>query len=287
MKPEVMRALIAAGATAEMLVAAIEAEQQEAERIQADRKAKAAARQKAKRERDKLASDADCHAMSRDVTQSHGDNANVTPVTRTTPPSPSNGSPTPPPITTPSTPSASLRSAGARGARLPDDWEPSAETFRTCCEALGSAPAVNAQLLRFRDYWRAQPGQKGVKLDWDATFRNWCRRAAETTGPPRGQVQPFTRRDIRENKTDAAISKLENFNRSRLGGGEAGQGLSGDQCDRSGGFLGVADRASVQVSAMGFGAGDECDQRPAGEVQILPPDRGDQGRIGQVGGRRS
>lgn len=27
----------------------------------------------------------------------------------------------------------------------------------------------------FRDYWIAQPGQKGVKTDWDATWRNWVR----------------------------------------------------------------------------------------------------------------
>jgi len=28
----------------------------------------------------------------------------------------------------------------------------------------------------FRDYWVAQPGQKGVKTDWTATWRNWVRR---------------------------------------------------------------------------------------------------------------
>lgn len=28
---------------------------------------------------------------------------------------------------------------------------------------------------RFRDYWKAQPGQRGVKADWFATWRNWCR----------------------------------------------------------------------------------------------------------------
>ena len=34
----------------------------------------------------------------------------------------------------------------------------------------------------FRDYWKAQPASKGVKADWDATWRNWCRRANERTG---------------------------------------------------------------------------------------------------------
>jgi hypothetical protein len=32
---------------------------------------------------------------------------------------------------------------------------------------------------RFRDYWIAQPGQKGVKADWQATWRNWIRRAVD------------------------------------------------------------------------------------------------------------
>jgi hypothetical protein len=31
---------------------------------------------------------------------------------------------------------------------------------------------------RFRDFWHAKPGQGGVKLDWTATWRNWCREDA-------------------------------------------------------------------------------------------------------------
>lgn len=31
----------------------------------------------------------------------------------------------------------------------------------------------------FRDYWRAQPGQKGLKADWEATWRTWCRREGQ------------------------------------------------------------------------------------------------------------
>jgi hypothetical protein len=38
-----------------------------------------------------------------------------------------------------------------------------------------------AQFVRFRDYWTAQPGQRGVKADWDATYRNWIRKAADDT----------------------------------------------------------------------------------------------------------
>lgn len=46
-------------------------------------------------------------------------------------------------------------------------------------------PDINleSELNVFRDYWIAQPGQKGVKRDWDATWRNWVRRSNPSTGP--------------------------------------------------------------------------------------------------------
>lgn len=36
---------------------------------------------------------------------------------------------------------------------------------------------INEQMHMFEDYWNAIPGQKGIKLDWDGTWRNWCRKA--------------------------------------------------------------------------------------------------------------
>jgi hypothetical protein len=68
-----------------------------------------------------------------------------------------------------------------RGSRLPTAWVPSAETvavIKTEC------PSVDPKTEHavFVDYWIAQPGQKGVKTDWDATWRNWMRRKqADTT----------------------------------------------------------------------------------------------------------
>lgn len=71
-----------------------------------------------------------------------------------------------------------------KGSRLTDGFEPDYAFARS----LGlDAVAVHAA---FRDYWRAKPGQAGVKLDWQATWRNWCRREAERkpgAGPPRRQ----------------------------------------------------------------------------------------------------
>ena len=64
-----------------------------------------------------------------------------------------------------------------RGRRLPDGWAPTRTPGNLGMEA-GHDPAwLERELDRFRDYWAAQPGAKGRKSDWDATWRNWLRRA--------------------------------------------------------------------------------------------------------------
>jgi uncharacterized protein YdaU (DUF1376 family) len=73
----------------------------------------------------------------------------------------------------------SLRSGSSkqRGSRLPADWSLTDE-YRQAAAA--TRPDWTEQhtatvAAGFRDYWIAQPGAKGVKLDWLATWRNWCR----------------------------------------------------------------------------------------------------------------
>lgn len=61
-----------------------------------------------------------------------------------------------------------------RGTRLPDGWEPSQDGERFC---LSLGVDYRRTLDEFADHWKAKPGQGGVKLDWEATWRNWCRRA--------------------------------------------------------------------------------------------------------------
>jgi len=39
------------------------------------------------------------------------------------------------------------------------------------------------QTEAFIDYWTSQPGQKGVKSDWVATWRNWIRNSRPTLQP--------------------------------------------------------------------------------------------------------
>ena len=58
--------------------------------------------------------------------------------------------------------------------RLPADWIPSYDDARFCA-AKRADLKIDETASRFRDYWIAQPGVKGRKLDWSATWRNWVR----------------------------------------------------------------------------------------------------------------
>ena len=69
------------------------------------------------------------------------------------------------------------KSANAkRGSRLPDDFEP--DVNDGLAQGLSLAETLR-EIDRFRDYWRGAPGRHGVKSDWPATWRNWCRKAVD------------------------------------------------------------------------------------------------------------
>lgn len=62
-----------------------------------------------------------------------------------------------------------------KGTRLPDDW-----TLPDECRAWAISKqmpefVVLREAEKFRDFWRSRAGQTAVKLDWAATWRNWCR----------------------------------------------------------------------------------------------------------------
>jgi uncharacterized protein YdaU (DUF1376 family) len=72
-----------------------------------------------------------------------------------------------------------LEKAGSgQGRRLPDGWEP--EPLSDSAQAMVARwpdGMVAREFERFRDHWLAQPGAKGRKSDWNATWRNWIRKA--------------------------------------------------------------------------------------------------------------
>lgn len=62
-----------------------------------------------------------------------------------------------------------------RGTRLPQDIQ-LADDWIGFCQQYRPELDPRDVFEGFRDYWVAQPGQKGVKTDWTATWRNWVRR---------------------------------------------------------------------------------------------------------------
>jgi hypothetical protein len=74
-----------------------------------------------------------------------------------------------------------------RGTRLPDGWRPSSET-QAWARKQGVADPCGSLLEEFTDFWRGIPGARGVKLDWDATYRNRVRQTATAGGSRRAPI---------------------------------------------------------------------------------------------------
>jgi uncharacterized protein YdaU (DUF1376 family) len=92
-----------------------------------------------------------------------------------------------------------------RGTRLAQDW--------VLTKSLGEwaqteRPDLNIRQVaeQFKDYWIAQAGQKGVKLDWAATWRNWVRNSKATKPNPYDIVR-LTK--PASNEPDAALAKIK------------------------------------------------------------------------------
>jgi hypothetical protein len=69
-----------------------------------------------------------------------------------------------------------------RGARIASDWTPS-DAERSFAKQEGFSDwEIQREAQKFRDYWMACAGSKGVKLDWSATWRQWIRSGADRAG---------------------------------------------------------------------------------------------------------
>lgn len=97
----------------------------------------------------------------------------------------------------------------ARATRLPESWQPDRELAEFAMGELGNDPKLcRRETDQFRDYWIAQPGTKGCKLDWPATYRRWIRTAAERMGRS-GGVRSLP--PARQNGSDTLQHALDNL----------------------------------------------------------------------------
>jgi uncharacterized protein YdaU (DUF1376 family) len=90
------------------------------------------------------------------------------------------------------------------GKRLANDFD-MPDSWGEFCEKERSDLIPIKVFEQFKDYWVAQAGQKGVKLDWDATWRNWVRNT-KAVKPNPYDVGRLT--VARSNEPDPALLKI-------------------------------------------------------------------------------
>lgn len=85
------------------------------------------------------------------------------------------------------------------GFAVPDDW-----IHWAVHEAKHLAKSdITREALTFADFWIAKPGKEAFKLDWQATWRNWIRRADKEPGRPPQH---------RHHAADTPIKMFEGYN---------------------------------------------------------------------------
>jgi uncharacterized protein YdaU (DUF1376 family) len=113
----------------------------------------------------------------------------------------------------------------AKGTRLPEEWAPDFDAIAFSAvdsETTGNPPLtageIERELAKFRDYWPGQPGQKGVKTDWQGTFRNWLRKAADDKQNRKSAYAP------RAGAADKMADAFSHLRAKAAGSADAGPG---------------------------------------------------------------
>lgn len=117
-----------------------------------------------------------------------------------------------------------------KGSRLPSDWLPSDDLYQMAASRGIHGQALVDEIDKFRDYWLAQPGKKGVKLDWSATFRNWIRNAKPSTGARYGTSNAGSRQPSLSERVYANAQRIIAAERA-ANGLDDGYALASDGAD--------------------------------------------------------
>lgn len=177
-----VRSLVSAGATPEIILAAIESQEEDAcKRRQSARQRQISYRNK----KESLNNNDHVTVTTCDSAVTNSDNSSpLVP--------PSNGFPNPsftPPYNPPSSeggaqdapsPTPPELKIKKKANRITDNWVLPTEWGRWAMNDEGlSYDEVIRQEDKFRDFWLAKAGKDACKQDWQATWRNWIRRTKE------------------------------------------------------------------------------------------------------------
>lgn len=133
--------------------------------------------------------------------------------------------------------------ASYRGTRINPSWGPTEELIQFAIGRGFSYDSLREEVNRFKDYWIAQPGQKGLKLDWPATFRNWIRNANRNAGATHGTPHPGSGKPSLVERVAANARRIIAAEQSALGLGD-GDAVAADGADLRPPLDGTARRVS-------------------------------------------
>lgn len=92
------------------------------------------------------------------------------------------------------------------GTRISEDWVLSKHLGEWAMDEGATREMVQSQAEQFKDYWIGVAGAKARKADWDATWRNWIRKAITDTKPKFKSISGG--RDERRNQGSAINNEI-------------------------------------------------------------------------------
>ncbi|MEM7191291.1 MAG: hypothetical protein AAF405_00240 [Pseudomonadota bacterium] len=154
-----------------------------------------------------------------------------------------------------------------RGARLREDWVLPRAWGSWAVEQGWPEAVIRAEADKFKDYWIAIPGQKGVKLDWQATWRNWMRRNHPITT---GGTHERSRTHGRSAAAPASeASSIAGLLAERRIAGQA-NGFDEDDRQRRGDGLDAGRRDSGFGESDQWGGSSGSPAIDAGSAEVIP-----------------
>lgn len=193
----IVRALISCGATSEMLLAAVEADEKSRIESEAQKRENSRLRKiKSRNINDHVTVTSVTSVTARDICDNSSPLVPPFDGGLSLSPEPLSLSNLNSPLNPPNTffgsasevsapPIPSVKPKISKGARLGRDWD-LPEEWGEWAEKQGmEVSEVIRECDKFKDYWIAKTGRDACKADWEATWRNWIRRVTEgkwTTG---------------------------------------------------------------------------------------------------------
>jgi len=246
-KLEVLDAMLAAGCSAEQIVAAVKADR--------GSKSAGAARQAryraAKKSRENVVCD-DSNGPLRngDVTSVTDSNdaktVSLSPIPLLSPTPPNN----------PLTPNPIQKPNSARGFRLPEDWTLTGPDLAFALSK-GFSEAQTAEIFeKFTNYWWSATGAKATKKNWHQAWKVWIlnTRPPSRAGPI--SAKPLTEHQRKQQETKDILNDLANF---AAGGGSRSEPNPGflrrDPGEQSQGVRGRSGGPVIDLPGPGRGEG--------------------------------